>query len=148
MHGLATTGGLIQLVPARRTGDNNVVFIATERKVRYSIRYFLAWARRHRLAGPVTVPLRQARTPEQELPEVRSESWSGLSGQPSLATARAAAARLVSAATSRTCRASSGMTRCQDAASLLSPASSAPGTLSSRSDCHFRLDCLDGGGGL
>jgi len=36
---------------------------------RYSIRYFLAWARRHRLAGPVTVPLRQARTPEQELPE-------------------------------------------------------------------------------
>jgi len=36
---------------------------------RYSIRYFLAWARRHRLAGPVTVPPRQARTPEQELPE-------------------------------------------------------------------------------
>lgn len=36
---------------------------------RYSIRYFLGWARRHRLAGPVTVPLRQARTPEQELPE-------------------------------------------------------------------------------
>jgi hypothetical protein len=36
---------------------------------RYSIRYFLAWARRHHLAGPVTVPLRQARTPEQELPE-------------------------------------------------------------------------------
>jgi hypothetical protein len=36
---------------------------------RYSIRYFLTWARRHRLAGPVTVPLRQARTPEQELPE-------------------------------------------------------------------------------
>jgi hypothetical protein len=36
---------------------------------RYSIRYFLAWARRHRLAGPVTVPLRQARTAEQELPE-------------------------------------------------------------------------------
>ena len=36
---------------------------------RYSIRYFLAWAHRHRLTGPVTVPLRQARTPEQELPE-------------------------------------------------------------------------------
>jgi hypothetical protein len=36
---------------------------------RYSIRYFLTWARRHHLTGPVTVPLRQARTPEQELPE-------------------------------------------------------------------------------
>jgi hypothetical protein len=36
---------------------------------RYSIRYFLTWARRRGLAGPVTVPLRQARTPEQELPE-------------------------------------------------------------------------------
>jgi len=36
---------------------------------RYSIRYFLAWAHRHRLTGPVTVPLRQARTPEQELSE-------------------------------------------------------------------------------
>ena len=36
---------------------------------RYSIRYFLAWARRHHLAGQVTVPLRQAMTPEQELPE-------------------------------------------------------------------------------
>jgi hypothetical protein len=36
---------------------------------RYSIRYFLTWAHRHHLTGRVTVPLRQARTPEQELPE-------------------------------------------------------------------------------
>ncbi|MFY9931114.1 MAG: hypothetical protein WAK82_24255 [Streptosporangiaceae bacterium] len=36
---------------------------------RYSIRYFLTWAQRHHLTGLVTVPLRQARTPEQELPE-------------------------------------------------------------------------------
>ena len=36
---------------------------------RYSIRSFLTWAHRNHLAGPVTVPPRQARTPQQELPE-------------------------------------------------------------------------------
>jgi hypothetical protein len=36
---------------------------------RYSIRYFLDWAHRHHLAGPVEVPLRMRKNPDQVLPE-------------------------------------------------------------------------------
>ena len=43
---------------------------------RYSIRYFLDWARRHDLTGPVKVPLRMTRTAGQMLPE--RERWQQL----------------------------------------------------------------------
>lgn len=43
---------------------------------RYSIRYFLDWARRHHLAGPVQVPLRMRKNPDQVLPE--DQRWQQL----------------------------------------------------------------------
>lgn len=43
---------------------------------RYSIRYFLNWARRHHLAGPVEVPLRMRKNPDQALPE--DQRWQQL----------------------------------------------------------------------
>lgn len=43
---------------------------------RYSVRYFLDWARRHQLAGPVQVPLRMRKNPDQVLPE--DQRWQQL----------------------------------------------------------------------
>lgn len=43
---------------------------------RYTIRYFLRWARARQLAGPLTVPRRQARNPDQALPE--GQRWNQL----------------------------------------------------------------------
>ncbi len=43
---------------------------------RYSIRYFLDWACRHHLAGPVQVPLRMRKNPDQILPE--DQRWQQL----------------------------------------------------------------------
>jgi hypothetical protein len=44
---------------------------------RYTVRYFLIWARQHRLApAGITVPLRQSRTPEQRISE--DQRWTQL----------------------------------------------------------------------
>lgn len=51
-------------------------WLTTGSTQRYTVRYFLGWAHRHHLAGPVKVPLRLARTPEQALPE--DQRWQQL----------------------------------------------------------------------
>jgi hypothetical protein len=51
-------------------------WLTTGLSQRYTVRYFLDWARRHRLVGPVTVPLRISKAPEQALPE--DQRWQQL----------------------------------------------------------------------